>query len=208
MKKITVLTILFIFIGVIANAQEFGWGPKVSFNSSRLTHSTKDNKAGLAIGGFVAIPISRSLEIEASMMYSRQGANMEDKEAELVSGIMSMKNVRTNVNYLNFPILLKVYLLGGLNVFAGPQIGAILSAKYKYNIVEKDTKVSQNIKSMFKGGDVALVVGAGYQFNFGLSVAVNYNLGMIKTVKYQNIIDDLSSKTKSGVFQITTGWRF
>ncbi len=205
MNKKLISSILLLFCVVPVMAQDFGWGPKIGMNSSRLTHSTRINKQGLTFGAFAGFRFTRMFEIEASAMYSQQGARMDNEE--LSDGRIA-RNVKTRIDYLNFPIVLKCYVIGGLNFFAGPQFSAILSAKHKYHIASEDTKVVRNIKPQLKSGDVALVLGAGYQFKFGLNLAINYNLGMLNTLRYSDILEELHSNTKNGNFQIIAGWRF
>ena len=205
MKKLAISSILLMLCAIPAMAQDFGWGPKIGMNSSRLTHSTRVNKQGLTFGAFAGLRFTRMLEVEVSAMYSQQGAKMDN---EPLSDGRIARNVKTRVDYLNFPVVLKCYVIGGLNLFAGPQFSAILSAKHKYHIASEDTKVVRNIKPQMKSGDVALVLGAGYQFKFGLNLAINYNVGMINTLKYGDVLDELHDRTKNGNFQITAGWRF
>ena len=81
-------------------------------------------------------------------------------------------------------------MLGGLNVFAGPQVGFNVRAK----------SGGESIKSLVKTADFGLGLGVGYQFGWGLMFSANYNFGFVDIEK--------STSTKNGVFQLNVGWRF
>src|SRR5690606_35214128 len=100
-----------------------------------------------------------------------------------------------DVNYINIPIVLKYYLVQGLNVQAGPQFGFIL---------DDDIYEMQNggpsIKANAEKSDVSGIVGAGYDFPFGIRLDARYNFGFTDVLK--------DGKSKNNVFSVALGYSF
>lgn len=71
----------------------------------------------------------------------------------------------------------------------GPQLGILLSAKYKVENVKED------IKSAYKTTDFAWAFGAGYITRPGIGINARYNLGL------GNINDASSAKVYNSLFQ-------
>lgn len=177
MKKIITLFVAsLVLVTFSANAQGFHIIPKVGMNLSSLSNVDGKSIVGLNAGVSFEILFTEKFGIEPGVLFSMQGTKVKD--------------VRTKLNYINIPVYAKYYVLGGLNVFAGPQVGFNVSAK----------QGGKSVKDMVKNADFGLGLGVGYQFGFGLMVAANYNFGFVDIQK--------STKTKNGVFQLNAGWRF
>ena len=68
-------------------------------------------------------------------------------------------------------------------------LGVRLYARY-WDDIEKE-----NIKAYITSYDVALRFGTNYQFHFGLSIAVHYNIGLTNISDYGNR-DEFSIKNR------------
>ena len=207
MKKFILIVCILFLSADIAAAQSFGFGPRVGINASKITKGGKEARAGLNVGVFAGIDFSK-LGIEVAAMFSQQGANYkyvynyEEFDAKM------------KLNYINIPVVVKYNLIGGLDVFLGPQFSALVSAK------TKSEKITVNVKDAFKRGDVGGIVGLDYQFRLGLNIGVNYSFGFLKTDRksydisssffdkgdLQTMIDRVNGK--NGAWQLTFGWRF
>jgi hypothetical protein len=84
----------------------------------------------------------------------------------------------------------------GFRVETGPQIGALLSAKYKVGSVEVD------VKDAYKTADFAWAFGIGYLTTSGFGVDARYNLGISK------INDNNGSDITNRVFQVGVFYQF
>lgn len=110
------------------------------------------------------------------------------------------------------PIYAKAYLYNGFYAFAGPQFGFL--ARSKASASYNGTDISVNSKDAFKTFDFALGIGVGYQFDLGLLVSMNYNIGFTNTLSDGDITLNGNSmnwdgeKSRNGVLQINLGWRF
>lgn len=127
-------------------------------------------KPGLNVGVAAEFPINPQFSVEPGIYYSMQGV----KESE--GGISGkIKN-----DYINIPIYAKAYLYNGFYAFAGPQFGFL--ARSKASASYNGTDISVNSKDAFKTFDFALGIGVGYQFDLGLLVSMNYNIGFTNTL--------------------------
>lgn len=197
MKKLIIL----LFIGITASlhAQNWSFAPKIGLNLANMTNTDGSMKPGLNLGVTAEYRFNDVFAIEPGLFYSMQGfkASVEGKSGKF-------KN-----DYLNIPILAKAYVKDGFNIFAGPQIGFKVSEKAK----SSEHGVSATIDTdIFKTVDFSLVLGVGYQFNMGLLIAANYNIGLNNVAKKEGkILDQTFSQDGSshnGVLQLTLGWRF
>lgn len=202
MKKIALL--LFALITLQVSAQDFHFMPKIGLNLANMANNEGSMKPGLNIGVAAEFPLSSQFAIEPGIYYSMQGT----KESE--GGFAGkIKN-----DYLNIPIYAKAYLYKGLYAFAGPQFGFLVNSKAKASI--GGAEVSIDAKKVFQTFDCSLGIGLGYQFDLGLLVSMNYNIGLTNTLKDGTLefagakekVDWGGEKSRNGVLQINLGWRF
>ena len=108
--------------------------------------------------------------------------------------------------YLDVPVLLRFYIIQGLNIFAGPQVSFHLT-----NIVEIESEECFNGTCLsdtddddaeINSTDFAASFGVGYQFPFGLNINVGYELG------FSDIDNTNTFETKNKVLKASLGWTF
>lgn len=97
--------------------------------------------------------------------------------------------------------MFKFYPLLGLNIQLGPQFGLLLNGEQK--VTTALFEGTRDITDRYKKTDVAVSVGAGWDFGFGLNLDARYNIG----VKDINDAED-GDEAKSRVFLISLGWNF
>ena len=87
-------------------------------------------------------------------------------------------------------------------------------ARSKASASYNGADLSVDSKDAFKTFDFALGIGVGYQFDLGLLVSMNYNIGLTNTLSDGDIKQNGNSinwggeKSRNGVLQINLGWRF
>lgn len=200
MKKLIFL--LLVVVALPLQAQEWSFAPKIGLNLANITNADGKMKPGLNIGVTAECRITDVFAIEPGLFYSMQGLKMEK-----IDGVTpKFKN-----DYLNIPILAKAYVKDGFNLFAGPQLGFKVSEK----VSGSQSGVSANIDTdLLKTFDFSLVLGMGYQFDMGLLVSLNYNIGLTNVLKEEGKILGETTYTgkdetsRNGVLQLTVGWRF
>ncbi|MBB1139174.1 porin family protein [Myroides sp. WP-1] len=200
MKKITLcLFALFTFSGVaFAQTPNVKYGAKAGLNFANISDlSGSSNKTGFHIGGVAEIFINEKFSIQPELLYSTQGAKYDvdiDFENIMVNAKSTIK-----LNYLNIPIMAKYYVMDGLSLQAGPQIGINLAAEQEVKALGQ--KMTVKIKDNTNAIDFGLNFGAGYELPVGVFFDARYNLGLTK------IIDE-GETSKHRVFQVSIGYKF
>lgn len=143
---------------------------------------------------------------QADLLYSQQGNQTiyaDQPPQTIEDGIYFGGGARKyNVNYLNLPIVLKFYPVGGLHLMVGLQPGLLLNAKSKTpsaSLVVPKPYV-KDIADKFRSFDLGLPVGIGYDFSWGLQLEARYSFGMIDSRIRRN-------GSRNNVVQISVGWR-
>lgn len=182
--KLSVLVMIMMIASVGAFAQaQLAIGVKGGLNFAKLDMedaSTK-NRTGFHGGAFALIKLTK-IGIQPEIIFSQQGSKLK------IDG----EDVKSNFSYVNIPVMLKLYLIAGLNLQAGPQFGFLTNAKID----------GEDVKDFYKKSDVSVGLGAGWDLPFGLTVDARYNLGVSK------IEDDAAlAATKNQVFQVSLGYK-
>jgi hypothetical protein len=189
MKKIVI--IILIVIGSIANAQKskkdegIVFGLKGGLNISNFIGDIQDNsiRTSVHLGIFSEIIINDKFSIQPEILYSGQG----------YSGSATPGFSRSKYDYLNLPVLAKIYVADKISIEAGPQIGFLLSAK------ERTSNDNATIPKQ-KTVDLGLNLGLAYDLKNGMFFQTRYNLGLsninssdtANAVKYTNSVIQLS----------------
>ena len=102
----------------------------------------------------------------------------------------------------------KYYVIEGLSVQAGPQIGFLMSADASSSVTSGGTtnSSSSNVKDQYKDIDFGLNFGVGYKLDFGLFFDARYNLGLSDLADKRN--DGDNGKSTNRVIQISVGYSF
>ena len=205
MKKIVLILSVALFAGT-AQAQNFGFGPKVGINYSMVSGDVTEAptaRYGLNIGGFAEYQFTKMWAVEGALMYSAQGVKDKWGGPEYDMDF-EVKDV-IKADYLNVPLLAKCYVAGGFNVFAGPQFGFLLSAKTHRSAPGHDSQTI-DIKKDCNSVSIAGVAGFGYQFKMGLNLSAGFQYGFNDT--FTSEIDGVKYSNHNCVIQLTAGWKF
>jgi len=160
MKKLSLLVLAIVF-SVQSFSQGLDFGIKAGMNFANITDATGlTNKTGFVVGVFAGVKLNDKLGVQGDLLYSQQGAEFDGGEIDL--------------NYVIIPVVIKYYITESLNLQAGPQFGFV---------------VDDNIKEVFNGiseaesFDLSAVIGAGFEFPFGIRVSGRYNIGLTDIMK-------------------------
>ena len=160
MKKLFLIAAI-LSASVVANAQ-FKFGVKAGAHLSHMNYT--DDKA---IFGFNAGVLGQvkfaNFAVQPEVLFSMQGTG-----AEGVSGSVF------KFNYINIPVMFQYFLIPGLAIEAGPQVGILLSAK----MLGLDAKKACNTI------DIAAAVGASFELPvIPLGFFARYTLGFTGIIK-------------------------
>lgn len=178
MKKIVLVLLLSSVTSLLYAQVEFSLGAKAGVNRSKFTLKGSDDITGFQGGAFALIKITK-FAIQPEFLYMQQGSKLRDISGDL------------KTSYVAIPVMLKFYLLGGLNVQAGPQFGFLTAAELG----------GKGAGELVKDSDVTANFGLGWDLPFGLTVDARYNLGL------KDISDVSGDEIKSRVFQFSVGYK-
>jgi hypothetical protein len=87
----------------------------------------------------VEIPLAKNFSIQPELLYAQQGTKIS------LSYEVTNSHYKSNLdlNYLNIPVMLKYYVLKGLTVQAGPQIGILLRLTINTRITFRVMKITK-----------------------------------------------------------------
>lgn len=152
---------------VIAQRGNVELGIKGGVNLADFNGNANSNssRTGFHIGALIHIhTLNPKLAIQPEIMFSTQGASFVDGTDK--------------IDYINIPFLLQYLGRGGLRLETGPQVGALVSAKF-----EDNNGVEYDIKNQIKQSDLSWAFGIGFLSHTGLGIDARYNLGLSDITK-------------------------
>ncbi|MCA0154428.1 porin family protein [Winogradskyella vincentii] len=132
--------------------------------------------------------ISDALALQIELLYSQQGYEIEDG-----SGTFTQK-----LDYINLPLMLKMYPSGHFFLEVGPQAGLAISHKEEFDSSFNLFDTSQEFEP--SNFDWGINFGGGFKTDSGVSLGVRYHLG------FGDIYDAGSPQNR--VWQFSIGFDF
>ncbi len=188
MKKVLLCAAIAVLTMTTSFAQA-SFGAKAGVNFANITGDDLDGtegKIGFHIGAVAEISFSEKFSFQPELLFSTQGLKAEEGDGKL------------KLNYINLPLMGKYYVMDGLSLELGPQVGFLLSAK------SDDGNDDVDVKDSLKSIDFGLNIGVGYKMESGLNFGVRYNLGLSDI----NDVDGYDGENKNGVIQVSVGYFF
>ena len=166
-------------------------------NMSSLAMS--EDIPGVDIGMRMGFSVGAGYEIGINDMFSLiPGIAYETRGATLEAEFMGVKIEGTSkLAYIEIPVLAQLNFPAGpgiFNIFAGPELGILLS-----NESETDGETVDN-KDASETLDVALAVGAGFEIPAGpgaVAIRPSYSLGLLQANKAEDGDGDLTVKNRN-----------
>ena len=152
------------------------FGLKAGANLATITGNngagdSKSSLVGLNGGVFATFHVSESFGVQPELTWSTLGVKYKGTMAG------NSYSVKQKLNYLTLPVLAKYTFAGsGFSLYAGPQIGYLLSAK-----VKGESGTDLDNKDNFKNTDFAGVAGLEFEIpNTKLNISGRYQFGFTK----------------------------
>lgn len=208
-QYILILSALFFGVTVMGQTDKVKTGVKAGLNISDLTvdegELNSSGKIGFTAGIMVEIPMAKNFSLQPELLYSQQGTKITFSDEEVTN---SHYKSTIELNYLNIPVMLKYYVIKGLSIQAGPQIGILLKANNKYqdNFLGYEDQGSFNLKEYSSGIDTSVNFGLGYQLKNNFYTDVRYNISYSNVFKDGDANHFIDNNMKNKVFQITLGY--
>ena len=152
---------LCLFTGIKAQTHtEFGIKGGVNFADLKIEDGADlDMNTSLHLGVLGHIHLTKYFALQPELYYSGQGAKNKASD------------IKTNLSYINLPLLGQFMTGSGFRLQTGPQVGFLMTAKNKNG---SDTDVKDNFKKI----DFSWVFGASYLLESGIGFDARYNHGI------------------------------
>ncbi len=204
-RNILLAFILILVVGSTVYSQEqLTIGVKGGLNLANvsITNSsayTYNSLTGYHAGAFLLIKLSK-IGIQPEILFSRQGTYTT------FNSTFNSTDLNARYDYINVPVIIKLYIASGINFQVGPQVGFLVSAKDDQPNFDINGKLisitSDDIKDQLKSSDFSAALGLGWDAPFGLTVDARYNLGLSKIYNVTG-----SADAKNQVIQVSVGFK-
>jgi hypothetical protein len=207
MKNLLLISIVVFFIFTSSTAQNIKYGSKIGVNFANITGDETDDlntKTFLHAGAVAEIIISDEFSFQGELLYSAQGAKSDYSET---IDQVTFFYTSVNLEYINVPLLAKYYIVEGLSLEVGPQVGFLLTANREFEKTDNGEIETgeEDILDEIKGMDFGLNFGLAYKVGGGIFLAARYNLGLSNINDVEGS-DDL--KNQNRVVQVSAGYFF
>ncbi|MHA6250242.1 porin family protein [Pontibacter sp. CAU 1760] len=193
--------------GIRAGVNVADWEGETMQSVQDLANQTngaimQEMRTGFHAGGYVTIPILPGFEIEPGLQYSQKGTVLRGKipiqDSEFLKANLTVTN---KAEYLDLPLLARVYVGEGFHFYAGPQVSYLVSNKvearagaFGFNAVNQEFDIKNRIREV----DVAVSGGLGYKFASGFNISAGYDYGL-STVDKNGSFDTFNRVAKASV---------
>lgn len=166
------------------------FGLKGGVNIANLKYENAgdgESRIGFHVGGLAHIHVAKHFAVQPELFFSTQGRR------QTIAG----RDFKTNLSYINMPVLAQYMTGSGFRLQTGPQLGILVDAKAG---VEDD--VETDVGGSYKTPDISWVIGASYLTNSGFGFDARYNHGL------SNINDGGGGSIKNRVFALGVFYQF
>lgn len=146
--------------------------------------------------------------VSAGILYSNTGTKYDEGIQTDENGYKETLKLKTNLHYLQVPIIFNGYIAKGFAAKIGVQAGYLLDARCTSentfyvnengNMEHRSLNISENAKRTFKKFDVSIPVGLSYEIGNAI-LDLRYNWGLLNVGKYTD------QKNKSIVLTVGYG---
>lgn len=169
------------------------FGVKGGVNFATVTgddFDSPDSRTSFHVGALVEFPMSEMFSIQAEALYSGKGF---DFDLEGPDG----DNAELQLDYIDVPVLAKIYVTRGLSIEVGPQFSFLVNEEVDINPNSNDGDINLNEAESF---DFGLAAGLTFQTDMGLFASGRYTYGLSDVYKDVDV--------HHSVFQLGIGYKF
>ena len=179
------LTILICVFSINIYAQKFGGGLILGLSTSQVSgdHLGGFNKAGLLVGGYIDLQLSKILKGQLEMTFIQKGSNNPNINENNYSDI--------SLSYVEIPLLLKYQQNSTIAIEGGIET-ALLILAYDNDIYGQ---ISTNSSREFNTTDISIFIGMDYSINPRL----------ILNSRISNSIIPIRAHASDATFQLNKG---
>lgn len=159
-----------------------------NFGGEDVSENNYTNRVGFHAGVYASILGGGPITLEPGVFYSVKGTQNDD-------GF----NSRAVLDYVDVPVLVRLKLGEGFNIFGGPQVSFLTKSKVEGDL--GGSTFSFDTDSV-KETDAGLVFGLGYNLPKGFNLQGSYDYGMTPIFK------DSEADVYNRGFKLSLGYTF
>lgn len=215
MKSIKILVSALLLVGTatISNAQDkvdntasksvtFGVKGGVNFANVVGGNESTDLRTSFHAGVFTEIPVSDVFSVQVEALYSGQGFDLDFKGPD-------GDKAEVQLDYINVPVLAKIYVTKGLSIDVGPQFSYLVNDEFDLNPNSNDGDFDLSGTNYEPNKfDVGVAGGLTFQTEMGLFATGRYTYGFTKLYDTNKSGDIGFDGLHNQVFQISLGYKF
>ncbi len=196
MKKQLVLIAFACMASTVAMAQNWSqdlqFGIKGGVNFATVTgdyFDDPDHRTSFNAGLVLEAPIADRISLQPEVFYSGQGFDITDEPDQ--------RDAEFQLDYIQVPVLLKVYVIEGLNIQVGPQFGFKVNEEIDFDPNSDGGDFDTDAIEDF---DMQIATGLEYKFQNNFFIQGRYTYG------FSDIIKDVD--IHNSVFSVNIGYMF
>ena len=178
--------------------EAFSFGVKGGVNFATLSgddeFDSPDSRTSFHVGLVAEMPISEMFSIQAEALYSGQGAQFDFDGSD-------GDKAEFQLDYINVPVLAKIYVTKGLSFEVGPQFSFLVNEEIDLNPNSNDGDLDlEDTDFEAESFDFGVAGGLTFQTEMGIFATGRYTYGLTEIYKDSDI--------RNSVFQIGIGYKF
>lgn len=212
MKSVNILvSAMFLAVTAVASAQDkvdnstsksvtFGVKGGANFSTVVGGATTPDSRTSFHAGVFTEIPVGDRFSVQVEALYSGQGFDPKFDGPD-------NDRAEVQLDYINVPILAKIYVTKGLSIDVGPQVSYLINDELDLNPNSNSGDYDLGAYEPNKF-DVGLAGGLTFQTEMGLFATGRYTYGLTKLYDTNRGADIAFDGLHNQVFQVGLGYKF
>ncbi len=208
MMRKYLITLIGVLVLSLSAQAELKFGAKAGLNLTNLIGSGAPHgvQFNYHAGVLAEYKFMNRIGIAPEILFSAQGGNQHIADYNVGEIIKNAVDVKWQTNYVNVPVMLKLYLNDQLSIDLGPQFGFNVSSKMKLDT--DNVESSEDNKSMTKAFDFAVGAGLTYDITSNIFVQARYTMSVTSTFEEMKSTMKMPVDARNGVGQISVGFKF
>ena len=185
MKKLFLIASFMVLGGAAAQAQDaFHFGAKGGVNFANLAGddaADQESRTSFYAGLVAELPVSEMFSIQPEVIYSAQGSTIAAIDEDNTFDVDD--NIEYQLDYIQVPLLAKIYLADGLSIQAGPSFNFLVSEEIDFQPTSSSGDI--DIEDGANDFEFGTAAGLEYQFDNGFFIQGRYTRGFTRI--YDNV---------------------
>jgi hypothetical protein len=179
-------------ITAVKSQEKIQFGVKGGINLTNITSDfmiDKESQTGFHIGVLAEIPFGNKFSLQPEILYSTYGS-----KGKMIMLGGSPQPIEYNLDYIQVPVLAKIYLIKNLSLEIGPSFNFLINDEEIFN--------SLTIDDIGESFEFSGILGISYKTNSGFFGSFRHTNG------FTNTLQDNSRDEKNYGFLIGIGYMF